>query len=107
MATVIAITGQKTVTTAGTAVQFTTTLPGTYLIKPLPGNSGNYIWVGNDGSSTGDVTSSNGYQLQKGVDSLLITVTNMDQLWLDAGDGDGACYARVVAEHVRISPPTA
>ena len=108
MATVIAISGQVSVTTAGAAVKFTTTPPGLYEIKPLGGNTGTYIYVGNDGSTTGDVTSSNGYQLKKGLDTLLISVTNLNQLWLDADtSGDGACFVRVSAENNSITPPAA
>ena len=107
MATVIALSGQVICTCAGKAVQFTTTKAGTYLIKPLGGNNGTYIYVGNDGSTTGDVTSSNGYQLKKGLDSLLITVTNLNQLWLDATTNlEGACWTRVMSEGVGIAPPT-
>jgi len=107
MASVIAITEQKSVTTAGTAVQFTSNLPGLYEIKPLAGNGGSYIYVGNDGSTTGDVTSSNGYQLQKGLDTLLISVTNPKQLWLDADtDGDGACIIRIAGDNTKEYPPT-
>ena len=102
---VIVLSGQVSVTTAGTAVQFTTTAPGLYEIKPLGANTGDYIYIGNDGA--GDVTSSNGYQLKKGLDSILVSVTNLDQLWLDAGDGDGACWHRVTGENISITPPTA
>ena len=106
MASVIAISGQVSVTTAGTAVKFTTTVPGLFEIKPLHTNTGTYIYVGNDGSTTGDVTSSNGHQLKKGVDALLISVTNLNQVWLDSDtDGDGASYCRVAGENTGITPP--
>lgn len=106
MASVIALSGQVNCTCAGKAVQFTTTKPGTFLIKPLGGNSGTYVYVGNDGSTTGDVTSSNGYQLKKGLDSLLITVTNLNQLWLDATtNSEGVSWARVMAESIVNTPP--
>lgn len=106
MATVIALSGQVSVTTAGTAVKFTTTRPGIYEIKPLHTNTGNYIYVGNDGSTTGDVTSSNGHQLKKGVDALLVSVTNLNQIWMDSDtDGDGASWHRIAAENINITPP--
>jgi len=108
MASAIAISGQKTVAAAGTAEQFTTSLPGVYEIKPMSSNTGTYVYVGNDGSTTGDVTSSNGYQLKKNLDTLLISVTNMNQLWLDTDtNGDGACWIRVSAENNSITPPAA
>lgn len=108
MASVIAVSGQVTVAASGTAVKFTTTPPGLYEIRPLSGNTGNYIYVGNDGSTTGDVTSSNGFQLKKNVDTLLVSVTNLNQLWLDADtNGDGACYIRVASESNSVTPPTA
>ena len=103
---VIVLSGQVSVTTAGTAVQFTTTAPGLYEIKPLGGNTGSYVYVGNDGA--GDVTSSNGYQLKKGLDSILVSVTNLSQLWLDSDtDGDGVCWHRVTSGSVLTAPPTA
>ena len=104
---VIILSGQISVTTAGTAVAFTTSsAAGLYEIKPLGGNTGTYIYVGNDGA--GDVTSSNGYQLKKGLDSILVSVTDLAQLFLDADtDGDGACWHRVAGEAIGITPPAA
>ena len=107
MVSVIALSGQVTCTCAGKAVQFTSTSPGTYIIRPMGGNDGTYIYVGNDGSTTGDVTSSNGYQLKKGLDSLLITVTNLNQLWLDATtNSEGACWSKVMAENIATATPS-
>ena len=103
---VLILSGQVAVTTAGTAVQFTTTPPGKYQIKPLGGNTGSYIYVGNDGA--GDVTSSNGYQIKKALDEIIVSVTNLNQLWLDADtDGDGACYMRIGGPDKLGDPPTA
>lgn len=108
MATVIALAGQVSVTCAGKAVRFTSTYAGTYLIRPLSGNGGTYVYVGNDGSTTGDVTSSNGYQLKKDLDNLLITVNNMNQLWLDATTaGDGVSWIKVMNQANNIAPPVA
>ena len=76
------------------------------VIAILGGNTGQYVYVGNDGA--GDVTSSNGYQLKKGLDSILMAVTNLNQLYLDADtDGDGVCWHRVAAENPGVTPPTA
>jgi len=55
-----AISGQTTVTTAGTAVQLSATefrINGPLIVKGLDGNTG-ATYVGNDGA--GDVTASNG-----------------------------------------------
>lgn len=107
MATVIALSGQVTLTCAGKAVQFTTTTPGTYLIKPASTNTG-LIWVGNDGSTTGDVTSSNGYELKKDIDSIIVTVTNLNQVWLDGTTtGEVACWFKIGGESVGNVPPAA
>ena len=106
MATVVTLSGQVTCTCAGKAVQFTTTPPGTYVIRPMSGNNGDYVYVGNDGSTTGDVTSSNGYQLKKNQDTLVVTVTNLNTLWLDATTNvEGVCWHRIVNEVIGISPP--
>lgn len=109
MASVIALAGQVSVTSAGKAVRFTSTKPGTFLISAKPQNSGNYVYVGNDGSTTGDVTSSNGYVLSKSLmNSIVVTVNNLNQLWLDATTtGDGACWMKIVNEAGAISPPVA
>lgn len=107
MASVIALSGQVVLTCAGKAVQFTSTHAGTFMIKPLSTNTG-LIWVGNDGSTTGDVTSSNGYELKKDIDKLIVTVTNLNQLWLDGTTtGETACWAKIMAENAGGSPPAA
>ena len=87
-----ALSGQVTVTTAGTAVQAGTDPgPGQYLIKALDGNSGN-IYVGNDGA--GDVTSANGYEL--GAGDVMAYTGQLASLWFDSAEnGDKACWVRV------------
>jgi hypothetical protein len=102
---VIALSGQVTVTTAGTAVSFTTAPPGTYLIKPLGGNGGTYVYVGNDGAD--DVTTQNGYQMKKALlEDLYVTVTNLNELRLNAdGDGDGVSWLRTIGEGQGVRPP--
>ena len=106
---VLVLSGQVTVTTAGAAVAFTTAGtadPGTYLIKPMGGNTGTYMYIGNDGAD--DVTSSNGYQLKKGVDTVLETVTDLSEYRLDADtSGDVACWLRVMGQGHAIAPPAA
>ena len=108
MASVKAITGQARSTTAGTPVEFEDAGPGTYQIRPIGGNSATYIFVGNAGSAA--LTSSNGYQLEKGVDVILFTLTSLNQLSLlatGAGNTDGACWARVVNQSNLFYPPAA
>jgi hypothetical protein len=60
----MAISGQKTVPTAGTAVALgTRQIAGSLAIKALPTNVG-IVFVGNDGA--GNVTTANGYPLAAG-----------------------------------------
>ena len=59
-----AISGQKTIAAAGTALALGTGLiHGPMMIKALIANTG-YVYVGNDGA--GDVTSGNGMELAAG-----------------------------------------
>lgn len=87
-----AISGQITVTTAGTEVQGgNVALDNGVYIRALTGNTG-VVYVGNDGA--GAVTSSNGYQLDKG-EMILIQVANLNALWFDAAtNGDKFCWLR-------------
>lgn len=80
-----AISGQVTVTTAGTAVQGGDIegLNG-FWVKALNGNAGN-VYVGNDGA--GDVTTGNGFELAPG-EMVLCQVDNLSRLWFDAA-GNG------------------
>lgn len=105
---VIVLSGQKSVTTAGTAVALTTganlVIPGVYQIKALPANTG-VVYLGNDGA--GDVTSSNGMPLSAG-DSAVLTVTDLNQLYIDAtADAQGVGWLRVAGMNVGIDPPAA
>lgn len=90
-----AISGQVTVTTAGTAVQFSSTqlrIDGPLLVGALEGNTGN-VYVGNDGA--GDVTSSNGFELGPGDRIVIPYVGDLYSLWGDAAsDGDKLCWHR-------------
>jgi len=87
-----AISGQITVTTAGTEVQGgDVALSNGVYVRALTGNTG-VVYVGNDGA--GAVTSSNGYQLDKG-EMILVQVTNLNQLWFDAAtNGDKFCWLK-------------
>ena len=103
---VIVVSGQRSVTTAGTAVALTTgagvMLGGVYMIKAKPGNTG-VIYIGNDGA--GDVTSSNGLSLTAD-DVVIWTVTDPFELKIDAtADAQGVTFARVAGQVVGIDPP--
>jgi hypothetical protein len=93
LVTSTAITGQITVTTAGTAVQGPDVpLPNGVFIKALAGNTGK-VYVGNDGA--GDVTSGNGYELEAGKAAPPIQVANLNELWFDAAtNGDKFCWLK-------------
>lgn len=86
-----AVSGQITVTTAGTAVQGTdVTLNNGVWLAALGGNTGN-CYVGNDGAN--DVTATNGFELVKGVTFIHVTVRNLNELWFDAAtNGDKVCW---------------
>lgn len=86
------MSGQVTVSTAGTAVQGADVQnDGGFWIKALAANSG-VIYVGNDGA--GDVTSANGFQLSAG-DKILVNVNNLKDFWFDAAtNGDKACWIK-------------
>ena len=92
--TASAITGQITVSTPGTAVQGPDVdlLNGVY-IRALSSNATS-VYVGNDGS--GDVTSSNGFELSAG-DSIIIQVRNLNELWFDASIGVGGSFCWIIA----------
>jgi hypothetical protein len=87
-----AITGQITVTTAGTAVQGSDVpLDNGVYIKALSGNSG-LVYVGNDGAD--DIASGNGYELSAG-DQIILQVKNLNELYFDAAtNGDKLCWAK-------------
>ena len=87
----IALSGQKTVGSAGTAVQVgTQRIDGPLMIKALETNTGT-VAVGNDGGN--DVTLANGMRLAAG-DSLVFSyVGSLGELWLDAAvNGEGVAW---------------
>jgi hypothetical protein len=84
------LSGQISVTTAGTAVQGPDVVSGEFILKAHPSNTG-AIWVGN---VSGDVTNANGLPLQPG-ESLPVKVSNLNALWFDAdADGEKCCWFR-------------
>jgi protein involved in polysaccharide export with SLBB domain len=92
------ISGQLTVSSAGTAEQGPSAPEGSvFLVKALPGNSGN-VFVGNDGSD--DVASGNGYVLAPGDEVELHffgeASNALSACWFDVGTGgDGVCWLKV------------
>ena len=90
----MATSGQKSVTTAGTAVRLADNQPcAAVMVKALQTNTG-YMYIGNDGA--GDVTSANGYQLDAN-DSVYLEVDNLSQLWVDCSvNGESVCWILVV-----------
>ena len=90
--TATAISGQITVTTAGTAVQGPSValVNGVY-IQAMAANTGN-IYVGNDGA--GDVTTAGGFELDAG-DVVILQVPNLNYLWFDASaNAQKACWIK-------------
>lgn len=86
-----AISGQKTVTAAGTAEALGTALVhGALMVKALVGNAGN-VYIGNDGA--GDVTSSNGMELQPGDVAIFDHVASLSNLIIDSdNNGEGVSW---------------
>lgn len=94
------LSGQITVTTAGTAVQGTAVQGYGFFIRALSTNTG-VVYVGNDGA--GDVTSANGYELAAG-DQIYIEVRNLNELYFDsATNGDKFCWLKAL-EWSRVKP---
>ena len=89
------LSGQKTVTTAGTAVALgTAQIDGAILVKALDTNTG-VIAIGNDGSN--DVTTSNGFRLTAG-EQILMDVANLGSVMLDAAvSGEGVSWLKINA----------
>lgn len=84
------LSGQITVTTAGTAVRGLD-VPGALFVRALSTNTG-AIFVGNDGAN--DVTSGNGYELAPG-DALPFVIRNLEDYWFDAAtNGNKVCWIR-------------
>ncbi len=89
-----AISGQKTVTTAGTAVVMgSARIEGPVMIKALDTNTG-IVALGNDGA--GDVTVSNGLRLSAGETVVFSWVGSLAELWLDSAvNGEGVSWIQL------------
>jgi hypothetical protein len=90
------ISGQKTVTAAGTAVALGTINPGcSILVKALETNTG-IVALGNDGAD--DVTVSNGYRLAAGEVCVFENVNSLAAIYLDSAvNGEGVSWIKLSA----------
>ena len=85
-----ALSGQKNVTTAGTAVALgSQPIGGPLSVKALAANTG-VVVIGNDGA--GDITA-NGFQLSAGEVIVFNHVANLANIIVDAAvNGEGVCW---------------
>ena len=90
------ISGQKTVTTAGTAVVLGSLSIGcSILVKALETNTG-IVALGNDGAD--DVTVSNGYRLAAGEVCVFDNVNSLAAIYLDSAvNGEGVSWIKIRA----------
>jgi hypothetical protein len=86
-----AISGQKTVTTAGTAVVLgNQDISGPLMVKALDTNTG-VVAIGGDGA--GDVTVSNGMRLEAGDSVIFDFVGNLANIMVDSAvNGEGVAW---------------
>ena len=86
-----AISGQKAIAAAGTALALGTGLVhGPLMIKALAANT-SYVYVGNDGA--GDVTSANGLELAAGEVIVFDHVGHQASIIVDAAvNGEGVAW---------------
>jgi hypothetical protein len=86
-----AISGQKTVTTAGTAAALgTVEIGGPLMVKALDTNT-DVVAIGNDGAN--DVTVSNGLRLEASDTVVFDLVGNLSGLMLDSAvNGEGVSW---------------
>jgi hypothetical protein len=85
------ISGQKTVTTAGTAERLSTgkVANTSLVVKALPANIGN-MFIGN---VSGDVASGNGMALEPGDSIVFAMVKDLRELWVDSAvNGEGVAW---------------
>lgn len=86
------LSGQITVTTAGTAVAGTNVEGKRFALKAHHSNTG-VMWVGNDGA--GDVTNNNGFPLSAG-NTVEVYLDGLSALIVDASvNGEKLCWYRV------------
>ena len=87
----MAISGQKTVTAAGTAEALgTQSIQGPLMVKGLLANGDN-VYIGNDGA--GDVTSANGLELDAGDTIVFDFVGHLASIMVDSdANGEGVSW---------------
>ena len=87
----MAISGQKTVTAAGTAEALgTQSIQGPLMVKGLLANGDN-VYIGNDGA--GDVTSANGLELDAGDTIVFDFVGHLGSIMVDSdANGEGVSW---------------
>lgn len=77
----MAMSGQTTVTTAGTEVLLSSSQPcNSVVIKALTSNTG-IMYIGNDGANA--VSSSTGFPLNKD-EQIVVAIKNLNQIYVDA-----------------------
>lgn len=88
----MALSGKKTVTTAGAAEALgSQVVNAPVTIKALLANTGT-IYVGNDGA--GDVASTNGFELAAGDQITYEFVGNLASIWIDSSvNGEGVSFS--------------
>ncbi len=85
------VSGQITVTTAGTAVQGPNLQVNGYVQFVANPNNTDTVWVGNDGA--GDVAATTGFPLLQTGNAVVRRVNNLLDLWFDADvNGEKICY---------------
>ncbi len=89
-----AISGQKTVATAGTAVALgSQPVNGPLIVKALDTNT-DIVAIGNDGA--GDVTVDNGMRLAAGEIMIFDNVSNLSAIYVDSAvDGEGVAWIQL------------
>ncbi len=87
------VSGQVSVTTAGTAERGPVSPQGSlFAVKAHPDNT-DTMWVGNDGND--DVASGTGFPLNAG-EGIVLEVSSLRSLWFDADvDGETICWFRL------------
>ena len=91
------ISGNKTVTAAGTAVALgTQTINGPVVVKALTTNTG-LVYIGNDGNN--DVDSNTGMSLAAGDSAVFYFVGCLSSIYVDAAvNGEGVRWLNLTVE---------
>lgn len=92
----MALSGQITVTTAGTAVRGDSQRGMTFLLAAHPDNT-DTVWVGSDEAASPDVSATIGFPLSSaGTPTAVIDTHNLNNIWFDADvSGEKVCWLRI------------